>query len=679
MGCGASAHPLPEPPIQANPPATQPPACPPVDAEHSNVSPAAPPPDEPPSSSQSPAPVDIQYESSVPLAHSQPPVALPSKQPSESGESLGMPTALVSTKTADTGYQFAGQVHPIVPSSSPHHGSHMHDESLDKPAVVMDLGGGSIKAGFSHDSDPAQFASCVGYPKMNQVMGSAGADWYVGEKAQKKRGVLVLKCPPVDAEHSNVSPAAPPPDEPPSSSQSPAPVDIQYESSVPLAHSQPPVALPSKQPSESGESLGMPTALVSTKTADTGYQFAGQVHPIVPSSSPHHGSHMHDESLDKPAVVMDLGGGSIKAGFSHDSDPAQFASCVGYPKMNQVMGSAGADWYVGEKAQKKRGVLVLKWPIEHGVVENWEVMEKIWEHAFEAELGLADLDQSISGVLLSEAPLNPRQNRERMVQIMFDTFNVSRMYVANQAALAILGSGRTTGLVLDSGEGVTHAVPVYEGYSIPYGVQRNDLAGGDLTELLRRTLTERGVDLHTSAEQMTVMRMKEQLCYVAMDFEPELEGFCTEGSYELPDGSSVLLGDEMIRCPELMFNPLVAGKDLPGVHQLVNSSVKKSDSDLQRLLLENILLAGGNSVFRNFPERLQAEVSSLLSSPEADAVRVIAPPDRTLSVWLGGAILTSVSTFARMWICRHSDPFANPPLVGYDEVGSQIVHHMCTT
>ena len=391
------------------------------------------------------------------------------------------------------------------------------------------------------------------------------------------------------------------------------------------------------------------------------------------------------EEEEYPHVIIDNGTGYCKAGLSKDEGPRTiFPECIGYPKYRSSMiGTDNSEFFIGNDAENKKAVLTLNYPIEHGVVNNWDEMEKIWGFVFTNELRVDPVEHN---VMLTEAPFNPIESKDKMAQIMFETFNVKGLYIAIQGILCLYCMGKTTGMIGDMGDGVTHFVPIFEGYSLPHAIIRIDLAGRDLTEYMMKLLTEIGIRFSTSAEKEITKAIKEKACYVALNFENNNpEPF----SYELPDGNIIVIKDQRKRCPEALFNPQLIGKEGVGIAQACYNSIQKCDIDLKQTLYNNIFLTGGTSMFEGLTERFKDEIIKLVPESMKFEVKVngvgykiekdkkenegkkkengIPDFERKYAVWLGGKALSIISSFESNWVTKTE----------YEEHGFTIVHRKC--
>lgn len=383
--------------------------------------------------------------------------------------------------------------------------------------------------------------------------------------------------------------------------------------------------------------------------------------------------------LNQP-IVIDNGTASIKAGFAGSSKPKVVVGTkVGRPKHTRVMpgGAMEAEQdsrslFVGRKLDEHRGAFLLEYPMDKGSVTDngWDAMEALWQHIYSKQC--LNAKQEEHPVLMTEAPLNSRRNRDSIAEIFFESIRAPALYFTPPSVLSLYASGRTTGVVLDVGEGVMQAVPVYEGFALTHSVSRSDVAGRDVTRNLQLQLRRAGLSFTTTAEHDLVKTIKEDVCYLTPT--PTLQDTAgvsnasvsaavdAKTQYQLPDGQTITLSSERFQAPSVLFDPSLIGSEEPGAADVLVNSIQRSDLDLRPKLYSQIVLAGGSTLTPGFGDRMLYEVRA--RSPSHTRIRISAPPERIHSAYVGGSILASLATFKNMWVSRAE----------YEEKGSTALH-----
>lgn len=323
------------------------------------------------------------------------------------------------------------------------------------------------------------------------------------------------------------------------------------------------------------------------------------------------------------------------------------------------------------------------WPVQRGIVRNWEAMEDIWDRAFTEELHVSPRDHP---VLLTSKYFMPKRQPETQASILFETFNVPAMHIMHEGTLALYAAGNTTGVVLDVGHGVTSVSCHYEGYNTRHGAIQHNYGGIDLDTRLCNMLRSDGI---RSELPLGISRFaKERVAYVALDFQQEMQFGKADKAFHLPDGTPFALGNERFRCVEGLFNqgalasdgeePMLFdfGTDLQGLHESVLRCVRRSDfdPDIKNDLYAEIVLTGGTTLLPGFRDRLHGELTRELDSAFKQSGRMISPRVRInahsnprYAVFAGGSCLASLSTFKSMLISSEE----------YEESGPTIVHRKC--
>jgi len=408
---------------------------------------------------------------------------------------------------------------------------------------------------------------------------------------------------------------------------------------------------------------------------------------------------------DKPAVVIDNGTGYTKMGYAGNcepnfiiptliANPAGDSGTRGTVRSNE--GLSDLDFYIGNEAQANSASYQINYPIKHGIIENWDNMEKMWQRCIFKYMKCEPEEHFF---LLTEPPLNTPENREYTAEVMFETFNVPGLYIAVQAILALAASWTSknvkertlTGTVIDAGDGVTHVIPVADGYVIGSSIKHIPLAGRDVTNFITGMLRDRGEPIPPEDVLLVAKSIKEKHCYTCPDLVKEFgkydndrtffrkfEGFHskTNKQWSCDIGYERFLGPEVFFSPEI-FNPQYS-TSLP---EIVDKAILASPIDCRRGLYKNIVLSGGSTMFKDFGRRLNRDVKRIVDdrleanwkkNPKFKAaeatkmeVNVISHHMQRFAVWFGGSMLSSTPEFYR--VCHTK--------AQYEEEGPRIARH----
>eukprot|EP00871_Galdieria_phlegrea_P004649 jgi/Galph1/5185/GphlegSOOS_G3821.1 len=368
-------------------------------------------------------------------------------------------------------------------------------------------------------------------------------------------------------------------------------------------------------------------------------------------------------------IVFDCGSCTCKVGFAGEDYPRTiFQTLVGHTSRLHSNKQTGVILAGNQLTQTEKLFITVRNPIQDGMVQDWDAMQQLFDYTFFNELCIDPREHSI---LLTELPFVPLKTREKMVELLFEQYQFPAVYIANHALLALYTSTRFTGVVVDIGDSATSIVPVYEGYLLQDAMQQQQLAGKSLENYLSKLLLKKGIRLKVDCnDAMQFARnIKESCSYVALDYERELElyklGKVKSKCLQFPDGKEYVVDTECFQCPELLFHPLLAGKQLLGLVDLLWEGIQECPLNIHKILCENIVLSGGSMMIPGMKERLYKDLMEKI--PRNIRLGISQLPDTRLSTWLGGSIVASLPSFEML--CMTFDE--------YREAGAKLIHERC--
>ncbi|KAG8503660.1 hypothetical protein CXB51_001670 [Gossypium anomalum] len=394
----------------------------------------------------------------------------------------------------------------------------------------------------------------------------------------------------------------------------------------------------------------------------------------------------------RPTVVIDNGTGYSKMGFAGNVEP-----CFNQPTvvalndsyLNQSRAStklnmaaqysagvmADLDFFIGDEAllrSRASNTYTLSYPINHGQVEDWDAMERYWQHCI---FNYLRCDPEDHYFLLTESPLTNPENREYMGEIMFETFNIPGLYIAVNSVLALAAGYTTskcemTGVVVDVGEGATRVVPVADGYVIGSCIKSIPIAGQDVTLFIQELMRERGEKMPPEDSFEAARKVKEMYCYTCSDIVKEFNKHDKEPAKFIKQWRGIRLktgapyacdiGYERFLGPEVLFSPEIYTSDyITPLPALIDKCIQSAPIDTRRALYKNIVLSGGSTMFKDFHRRLQRDLKKIVDARVQAAtahhggdikakpveVHVVSHPIQRFAVWFGGSVLASTPEF----------------------------------
>lgn len=383
--------------------------------------------------------------------------------------------------------------------------------------------------------------------------------------------------------------------------------------------------------------------------------------------------------MEPPAVVIDNGTGYSKLGLAGNLQPHFIIpTTIATRPVNTVVTTSrpqadDLDFFIGEEAFNHQQTHGLVFPMKEGQINSWDDMERYWQRSIHDVLRVESHSHNF---LLTEPPMNTPENREQMAEIMFETFNVKGLYIGVQATMALFASGvtnrqdSTTGLVIDSGDGVTHIIPIAHGFVINSCIKHIPICGRDITKFVMHKIKQRNDQIQQEDLMDTARKVKESYCHVSLNPEASAKKFADPRSdaWKVYQGVgkatgqpiTVRVGEEQYLGPEAFFNPkkLVKNWDKP-LDEMIDTTVQTCPIDVRRGLYSHIVLSGGSTLFPGFSQRLQGlvqeRVNSRLSRYASESgtvskpipVQIKSADYQRYAVWLGASMLASGSTFAQ--------------------------------